>query len=217
MFHVRGDLEEGDDRRHGDERDGEVQQTEHDFLKGEQHLVDADLLDERSRIDDGAHGARCGIAHEREQGLAEDQVDGEVWDVEPEHHGEHCGEHDHHEQGIQHRPQHAEHASSIFELEILRNERGEDEQSLLNCVLAALISLTAASLMRRAPARCVLQSSQNRMIPRIGSFLFRARSSPSFMRSMLPLQMSFVRYRISVGLPRDGRGVRMWLIFAWLF
>ena len=127
MFHVRGDLEEGDDRRHGDERDGEVQQTEHDFLKGEQHLVDADLLDERSRIDDGAHGARCGIAHEREQGLAEDQVDGEVWDVEPEHHGEHCGEHDHHEQGIQHRPQHAEHASSIFELEILRNERGEDE------------------------------------------------------------------------------------------
>ena len=48
----------------------------------------------------GAHGARCGIAHEREQGLAEDQVDGEVWDVEPEHHGEHCGEHDHHEQGI---------------------------------------------------------------------------------------------------------------------
>ena len=32
-------------------------------------------------------------------------------------------------------------------------------QSLLNCVLAALISLTAASLMRRAPARCVLQLS----------------------------------------------------------
>ena len=87
-------------------------------------------------------------------------------------------------------------------------------QSLLNCVLAALISLTAASLMRRAPARCVLQSSQNRMIPRIGSFLFRARSSPSFMRSMLPLQMSFVRYRISVGLPRDGRGVRMWVDFC---
>ena len=60
-----------------------------------------------------------GVAHEREQSLAEDQVDGEVRDVEAEHHGEHRGEHDHHEQGIQYRPQHAEHAASVFEFEIL--------------------------------------------------------------------------------------------------
>ena len=45
------------DRCDGDERDGEVQKAEHDFLKREQHLVDADLLDEGGRVDDGAHGS----------------------------------------------------------------------------------------------------------------------------------------------------------------
>ena len=57
MFRREGDLEEGDDRCDGDERDGEVQKAEHDFLKREQHLVDADLLDEGGRVDDGAHGS----------------------------------------------------------------------------------------------------------------------------------------------------------------
>jgi len=98
-------LEDHHDAHGGDERDGEVHELECDLLDGEDHFVDANLLDEGLRIDDRAHGSGRSSAHVVEHDISEDEVYGErASDVELEDLRKDYREHDHHEQGIQQAP-----------------------------------------------------------------------------------------------------------------
>ena len=62
-----------------------------------------------------------------EKGVAEDEVERIVLDVEFEERAEHRGEHAHHEERIEHRPEHTERTAAIFELEILADQGCENK------------------------------------------------------------------------------------------
>ena len=125
---------------HGDKRNGEVDQFEQDFLDGEDHLLDADLLDKRLRVDDGAHGTRGAAVHEIEKNLAQDKVEREVLDVEAEHEREHGGKNDHHQQGIEYAPQHTQDAAAVFQFEIFADQGVQHEHIVLELALLVLFS-----------------------------------------------------------------------------
>lgn len=63
----------------------------------------------------------------------------EVFDVEAENSGEHCGKNRHHKQRVQNRPQHAQHTTAIFQLEVLGNQGPQNQPSFSNCSLPELI------------------------------------------------------------------------------
>lgn len=106
----------------------------------EYKAVDFDLFEQRRRIDDGGHGGRGGIAHKRKGDVAQDEVEREINDTRTLGHlGEHGGKdrchNDHHEQGVEYRPNNAQHASAILELEVFGDELFEDEDILLDIIL----------------------------------------------------------------------------------
>lgn len=133
-----GDLEEDHDRSNGDEREAEVDERKEHLLQGKDHLLDADFLDEGRRVDDRGHGGRGGLAHDAEQRVAEDEVEGVVLNVgEAKEEAEHRCQNAHHEERIEHRPHHAKHAAAILQLEVTGNKRRKRKpialKSLLRC------------------------------------------------------------------------------------
>lgn len=121
-------MEEDHDRGDGDKGEAEVDQREEDFFQGEDHLLDADLLEEGGRVDDRGHGGGGGVAHDAEQGVSQDEVERVVLDAgKAQEKAEHCRQDAHHEQGVEHRPHDAQDAAAVFQLEVARDERRERE------------------------------------------------------------------------------------------
>ena len=115
---MRHNLEKDHYRSYRDERNAEVHQLEQHFFQREDELFDADFLDKRRGFDDGVHGARSGIGHKGEHDVAQDYVQRIVFDAELEERAEHNGKYDHHEQRVQNRPQNAQGAATVLQLEI---------------------------------------------------------------------------------------------------
>lgn len=129
------DAEPQHDERDRDEREGEVHEREEDLLHGEHEARDLDFFEQRCGVEERRERGAGGVGHERERDVAQDEVEREVLDAVAEQEREHDAHYDHHEQGIQHRPDDAQHAATVLELEVLGDELLEDEAVLLCFVL----------------------------------------------------------------------------------
>lgn len=116
------DAEPKHDDGHRDKREREVHQCEKHLLDGEDEAGDLHLLEQRGGVEEGRQGSACGFGHEGEGDVSQNKVQRIVLDVRPEDEGEDDAHDGHHEQGVEHRPDNAQHASAIFELEILGDE-----------------------------------------------------------------------------------------------
>ena len=88
------------------------------------------LFQQRGRTDDrGQRGTRR-VVHEAERDVAQNEVQGVVYDVfaaeANEEGAKDCGHDDHHEEWIENAPQYAEEASTILEFEVFSNKLLED-------------------------------------------------------------------------------------------
>lgn len=125
--HMRHNLEEDHYRSDRNKRNAEVHQLEQHFFQWEDELFDADLLDERRRFDDGVHGARGGVGHQREHYVAQNYVQRVVFDAEFEERAEHNGEHNHHKQRVEHRPKYTQGAAAVFQFEVSGHQGSDGE------------------------------------------------------------------------------------------
>ena len=95
-------------------------------LMGKMNLGMYTFFDQGRITQHAAHAHVGAFVKKVEQGIAADQVQRKVRDVEPEHIGEHKRLQQHHKQRVENAPHIAQHAAAVFDLEVTGHQLADE-------------------------------------------------------------------------------------------
>ena len=119
---IKGRASKEHDKDQSHKGKGKVHKAREHVREGEEVFGDIDLFDEGCVPHDGVHALRCGLRITVEHNLANENIDGKIFDIHTKHIREHNAEDDHHEQGIEDSPDHAEERVAIPDFDIAQDK-----------------------------------------------------------------------------------------------